>query len=44
LNSVDYLTSQNNLFKATINMLTAKYNYVFKVKVLEFYQTLHVQF
>jgi len=44
LNSVDYLTSQNNLFKATVNMLTAKYNYIFKVKVLEFYQTLHVQF
>ncbi|PJJ74633.1 outer membrane protein [Thermoflavifilum aggregans] len=44
LSPVDYLTSQNNLFKATINMLTAKYNYIFKVKVLEFYQTLRVQF
>ncbi|MBX5438371.1 MAG: TolC family protein [Thermoflavifilum sp.] len=44
INAVDYLTSQNNLYKATVNMLTAKYNYIFKVKVLEFYQTLHVQF
>ncbi|MCL6523458.1 MAG: TolC family protein [Thermoflavifilum sp.] len=44
INSVDYLTSQNNLFKARVNMITAKYNYVFKLKVLEFYQTLRVQF
>lgn len=43
ITSVDFLTTENNLFKAQTNMLTGKYNYIFKVKVLEFYKTLNVK-
>lgn len=43
INSVDYLTSQNNLFKAETNMLTAKYNFIFKMKLLEFYKGQKIQ-
>jgi outer membrane protein len=38
LNTIDYITNQNNLFKAKINLLTSQYDYVFKMKVLEFYK------
>lgn len=38
LNTIDYITNQNNLFKAKINLLSAQYDYVFKMKVLEFYK------
>jgi len=38
LNTIDLLTNQNNLFKAKIDMLLAQYDYVFKLKVLEFYK------
>jgi outer membrane protein len=38
LNTIDLLTNQNNLFKAKIDKLTAQYDYVFKLKVLEFYK------
>jgi outer membrane protein len=44
ITSVDYLTTENNLFKAQVTMLSDKYNYVFKMKVLEFYKTLNVHF
>jgi len=42
INSVDYLTTQNNLFAAKTNLLTAKYTYIFKVKLLEFYKNLQL--
>ena len=38
LNTIDLLTNQNNMFKAKIDKLTAQYDYVFKLKVLEFYK------
>lgn len=38
LNTIDLLTNQNNLFKAKIDKLLAQYDYVFKLKVLEFYK------
>jgi outer membrane protein len=38
LNTIDLLISQNNLFTARINRLSAQYDYVFKMKVLEFYK------
>ena len=38
LNTIDLLISQNNLFTATINRLSAQYDYIFKMKVLEFYK------
>ena len=42
INSVDFLTTQNNLFAAKTNLLTSKYTYIFKVKLLEFYKNLHL--
>ena len=38
LNTIDLITNQNNLFSARINRLSAQYDYVFKMKVLEFYK------
>jgi outer membrane protein len=38
LNTIDLLTNQNNLFRARINMVSAQYDFVFKMKLLEFYR------
>jgi outer membrane protein len=38
LNTVDLIISQNNLFSAQLQRLLAQYDYVFKLKVLEFYK------
>ena len=38
VNSIDYNDAQNNLIKAKSEMLQAKYDYVFRLKVLDFYQ------
>ena len=38
LNSVEYLTAKNNLDRANINLIIAKYEYVFRTRVLDFYQ------
>ncbi|MEO8403527.1 MAG: TolC family protein [Chitinophagaceae bacterium] len=38
LNTLDLITNQNNLFRAKIDMLSAQYDYVFKIKLLEFYK------
>lgn len=38
LNSNDYSDAKNKLAKAQSDLLTAKYDYIFKVKVLDFYQ------
>ncbi len=43
LNTIDYLTNQNNLFTARINVLSAQYDYVFRVKVLEYYKGLGIK-
>jgi outer membrane protein len=43
LNTIDLLTNQNNFFKAKIDMLYAQYDYVFKMKVLEFYKGLGIR-
>jgi len=37
-NSFDWQNSKANLENAEINLLMDKYDYIFKVKVLEFYQ------
>lgn len=37
LNSVDYNISKNNFAKAKSNLIQAKYNYLFKIKILDFY-------
>lgn len=36
--SVDYLTAKNNIDKANINLTTAKYEYIFRTKMLDYYQ------
>ncbi len=38
INIVEYLTTQNSLTQAKAKMLNAKYDYIFKVKLLEFYE------
>ncbi|WP_111598223.1 TolC family protein [Chitinophaga skermanii] len=38
LSSIEYLTTQTNLFKAQTDKLYALYDYIFKVKLLEFYR------
>ena len=38
LNTIDLITSQNNLFSARLQRLQAQFDYVFKMKVLEFYK------
>lgn len=37
VNSVDFFVAQNNLVNATSNMLQAKYEYIFKLKILDLY-------
>ncbi len=43
LNTIDYLTNQNNLFTARINTLISQYDYVFRIKVLEYYKGLGIR-
>jgi len=43
LNTIDLLTNQNNFFNAKINMLSSQFDYVFKMKVLEFYKGLGIK-
>lgn len=38
LNTIDLITTQNNLYSARLQSLLAQYDYVFKMKVLEFYK------
>lgn len=37
-NPIDYLTAKNNLDRANINLITAKYDYVLRTKILDYYQ------
>jgi outer membrane protein len=43
LNTVDLLINQNNYFNAKINLLSSQYDYVFKMKVLEFYKGMGIK-
>jgi outer membrane protein len=38
LNSVDYLVAKNNLDRANANMLTNRYDFILRKKILDFYQ------
>jgi outer membrane protein len=38
ISAMDFSTSKNRLFAAESNLLQAKYDYVFKLKVLDYYQ------
>jgi outer membrane protein len=43
LNTIDLLTNQNNYYKAKIDLLYSQFDYVFKMKVLEFYKGLGIK-
>ena len=38
INSVEYLTAKNNLDRATINLTQVRYEYIFRTKILDYYQ------
>ena len=38
LNSIDYNDAKNKLIKAKSDLLQAKYEYIFRIKILDFYQ------
>jgi outer membrane protein len=38
MNTIDYITTQSNLFRAQIDRVSAQYDYIFKMKLLEFYR------
>lgn len=38
INSVDYLIAKNNLDRANINLIIARYDYVLRTKILDYYQ------
>ena len=38
LSASDYLVAQSNLYTAKINQVSARYEYIFRLKVLEFYK------
>lgn len=37
-NSIDFLTARNNLDRANINLIVARYEYALRTKILDFYQ------
>jgi outer membrane protein len=43
LNTIDYLVNQNALFTARINMLSTQFDYVFRIKILEYYKGLGIK-
>ncbi|HTR31269.1 MAG TPA: TolC family protein [Puia sp.] len=42
-NTIDLLTNQNNYFNAKVNLLLSQYDYVFKMKVLEYYKGMGIR-
>ncbi len=38
INSVEYLTAKNNFDRATINLGQVRYEYLFRTKILDYYQ------
>lgn len=43
-NSLEFLTSTNNLTRGKVDLLQSKYDYIFKVKVLDFYAGIPLSF
>jgi outer membrane protein len=41
---IDYLVEKNNYAQAQSNLIQAKYDYIFKTKILDFYQTNRISF
>ncbi len=44
MTAIDYLIEKNNYFQAQSNGIQAKYDYIFKSKILDFYQGKPIQF
>jgi outer membrane protein len=38
MNTIDYITTQSNLFRAQVDKVSAQYDYIFRMKLLEFYR------
>ncbi len=38
LTSVDYVIAKNNVDRANLNLSAARYNYIFRTKILEYYE------
>ena len=38
INTFEYTTAKNNLDQAEVNLIVAKYDYLFKLKVVDFYE------
>ncbi|RFS24051.1 TolC family protein [Chitinophaga silvatica] len=38
MNTIDYITTQSKLYRAQIEKVSAQYDYIFKMKLLEFYR------
>ena len=38
LSSLDLITNQNNLLRAKVQQLNNQYDYIFKMKLIEFYK------
>jgi len=43
LNTIDLLTNQNNLANARVNLSSSQFDYIFKMKVLEYYKGLGIK-
>jgi len=44
VNSLDYNDASNKLYKAKSDLLQAKYDYIFRIKILDFYQGIPLTF
>jgi outer membrane protein len=44
INYVEYQISENNFFSAQSDLLRAKYDFIFRKKILDFYQGLPLDF
>ncbi len=44
LNIIDYQVSENDLFRAKSDLTRAKYNFIFKKKILDFYQGKQIEY
>jgi outer membrane protein len=38
INQIDYLIAKNNVDRANANFITAKYDYILRAKILDYYQ------
>ena len=44
VNAIDFLIEKNNYTKALSNLIQAKYDYIFKLKILDFYLGKEIRF